>query len=521
MNYKTRKARLLSFAAALVLGFCGNAYAFPVDFSDTPVPEALKALGIRAGKDVVVASDIRTKITMHMDDTDFDTALKAIATVYNLSYRYQDDLVVVGSQKVLNNMKMFELKHLDPDMFKKQLEPILEDSDDAVVNTDLHSISVMGSSSTLERVEELVKKYDVAQKQVNIQATVIELSKGKARSMGLNYADSGWGRDTRISIRNDNSAGFSFSITADHEETLSGGKVLARPNVTTFNGRKAKIIMGDQVPVFTSTGSGTDANASVNVEYKDVGVNLEVTPRINESDKETVTLSIKPSVSTITEWIESGNNKAPQISSRSVETVVRVKAGETILIGGLLKHDEIKNIRSMLPFFSKIPVLGELFKNRSIKKSDTELVIAITPTIIYDKDGRPQVELQKISPKLHNELNGMDDKPMDYNLTSEKQKEYEEQIKLLTSEKEKLEVSKVELEKRYKEVVLALNAADEEKKEFKNLAKRFEDANKKLEDKDIKIKSLEKERDELKKELAANNEVMKQVVEKIQRAGGR
>ena len=175
----------------------------------------------------------------------------------------------------------------------------------------------------------------------------------------------------------------------------------------------------------------------------------------------------------------------------------------------------------MLPFFSKIPVLGELFKNRSIKKSDTELVIAITPTIIYDKDGRPQVELQKISPKLHNELNGMDDKPMDYNLTSEKQKEYEEQIKLLTSEKEKLEVSKVELEKRYKEVVLALNAADEEKKEFKNLAKRFEDANKKLEDKDIKIKSLEKERDELKKELAANNEVMKQVVEKIQRAGGR
>ena len=70
-------------------------------------------------------------------------------------------------------------------------------------------------------------------------------------------------------------------------------------------------------------------------------------------------------------------------------------------------------------------------------------------------------------------------------------------------------------------MVLALNAADEEKKEFKNLAKRFEDANKKLEDKDIKIKSLVKERDELKKELAANNEVMKQVVEKIQRAGGR
>ena len=140
------------------------------------------------------------------------------------------------------------------------------------------------------------------------------------------------------------------------------------------------------------------------VEYKEVGVKLEVLPRINDFDKETITLVIKPSVSTISQWVESGNNKAPQISERSAETTVRVKNGETILIGGLLKNEEIKSIKQ-IPILSKIPILGELFKSRSTDKKDTEVVIAITPTIVYDQDGRPRVETQTTTKSLHEKLN--------------------------------------------------------------------------------------------------------------------
>lgn len=461
------------------------AYAFPVDFSDAPIVDAVRALGVMGGRDVVVAGDIKGTLTIHIEDTDFDTALRAIATAYNLSYKHQDGMVIVSDQKQLNTMEMFSLKHLDPELFKKHLEPILANNDDAVVNSDLHAISVMGSQPTLAKVRELVDKYDVAQNQVNIQATVIELSKGKARSIGLNYGDNGWARDTRISLRGDSSAGFSFSIGAKHEETLSSGKVLARPNITTFDGRKAKILMGDQVPVFTSTGSGTDSNANVNVEYKDVGVNLEVLPRINDIEKGVITLTIKPTVSTITEWIESGNNKAPQISSRVAETIVRVKAGETILIGGLLKHDEIKNIKSMLPFFSKIPVLGEIFKTRSIEKSDTELVIAITPVIIPDKDGVPQVGFQQLTPNLHNELMGMQSEPKDYNLTPEQQAEYERQIKELDNKNQALDKA------------MAANNKEYEKK--------MAEIKSKMEAKDSEITKLKETCRKLTKELEANN----------------
>ena len=131
-------------------------------------------------------------------------------------------------------------------------------------------------------------------------------------------------------------------------------------------------------------------------------------------------MGIKPSVSTITEWVESGNNKAPQISERSAETTIRVKSGETILLGGLLKEEEIKNIKQ-IPILAKIPLLGELFKSRSLEKSQSEIVVAITPTIVYDEDGRPQVELQKMSPKLHEQLNKMQNEPEESNIDTEAQ----------------------------------------------------------------------------------------------------
>ena len=317
----------------------------------------------------------------------------------------------------MNTIKTFKLKHLEPDYAAKQMGLLVED-DNVVVNSDLHSITVSGSSADLNRVERELQELDKAQQQVNIKATFIELSKGKTRDLGLSYTSDPWTKDTSQSGYN----GFVFGVTGAHEETLSNGKVLARPNVTTFDGRQAKIMMGDKVPVFTSSSDSTDTDAdtTMTVEYKDVGIQLDVLPRINEEDKETITMVIKPSVSTITEWVESGNNKAPQISERSAETTLRVKSGETILLGGLLKEEEIKNIRQ-IPILAKIPLLGELFKSRSLEKSQSEIVVAITPTIVYDEDGRPQVEMQKVSPKLHEQLNKMQNEPEESNIGTEAQ----------------------------------------------------------------------------------------------------
>lgn len=395
-------------ALMLTCNISTSVLAFSVDFAPgTPLVEALRALGYKSNKNLIVNGDLDGTIAMHMEDTDFDTVLRALSRSNDFSYEYFDDIddgkqtVLIAPTDSMSSIETFKLKHIDPETAAKQIA-LLTEADKVMADKENHTLTVSGSSSLLYQVRQELEKVDVASQQVNIQAMVVELSKGNSRNLGLSYLSNPWSKDTSIGGYN----GFKFSVSGQHEETLSNGKVLARPNVTVFDGRKATILMGDKVPVFTSSSDSTDSDSSttMTVEYKEVGVKLEVLPRINDFDKETITLVIKPSVSTISQWVESGNNKAPQISERSAETTVRVKNGETILIGGLLKNEEIKSIKQ-IPFLSKIPILGELFKSRSTEKKDTEVVIAITPKIVYDEFGRPRVETQTSTKNLHDTLN--------------------------------------------------------------------------------------------------------------------
>lgn len=402
---KPGKFTAAAFAALmLTCNISTSVLAFSVDFAPgTPLVEALRALGYKSNKNLIVNGDLDGTIAMHMEDTDFDTVLRALSRSNDFSYEYFDDkqTVLIAPTDSMSSIETFKLKHIDPETAAKQIA-LLTEADKVMADKENHTLTVSGSSSLLYQVRQELEKVDVASQQVNIQAMVVELSKGNSRNLGLSYLSNPWSKDTSIGGYN----GFKFSVSGQHEETLSDGKVLARPNVTVFDGRKAIILMGDKVPVFTSSSDSTDSDSSttMTVEYKDVGVKLEVLPRINEMDKQTITLVIKPSVSTISQWVESGNNKAPQISERSAETTVRVKNGETILIGGLLKNEEIKSIKQ-IPFLSKIPILGELFKSRSTEKKDTEVVIAITPKIVYDEFGRPRVETQTSTKNLHDTLN--------------------------------------------------------------------------------------------------------------------
>lgn len=441
MNFKSKRVIATIAVVLTTFSFTKECSAFPIDFAPgTPIIEAVRALGYKAGKDIVINGNLKGTLSIHMKDTNFESALHAMSIAGNFSYDFLGNTVLIAPSEDLNTMETFKLHHLEPESFAKQLELIVKDGD-VVVNKDNHTIAVKGSSSALAKVRNQIENLDKAQQQINIKATLIEISKSKMRNIGLSYLSDIWTKDTSISGYN----GFRFSITGAHEENLGTGNVLARPNITTFDGRNAKILIGDKVPVFTSTSDSntTDSESALSVEYKEVGVKLEVMPRINDIDKETITMTIKPSVSTISQWVESGNNKAPQISERSAETTVRVKAGDTILLGGLLKEEEIKNIKQ-IPFLSKLPILGELFKSRSIDKKDTEILIAITPTIIYDSNGIPNIELQETTPKLNNKLKDLKTEKTVSNVQGEKDiniilKEKEDELTKLKKENKLLE----------------------------------------------------------------------------------
>jgi len=470
MNFR-KKISAFALAAMLCANSCSvfASEAFDVDFAPgTPIVDAIRSLGYRANKNIVINGDLSGTVALSLTNTNFGKAIDVLALTHGFSYEYKGDVVLVSPSKTMSIMETFNVKHLDLEAAKKQMELIL-DEDKIFVNADNNTISVNGSTAQIDKVRDQLKQLDVAQPQIQVQATVVELSRNKARDMGLNFSSEGWSKDTAVSGYN----GIKFGITANHEETLSKGKILARPSVTVFNGRKALIMMGDKVPVFTSSSTSSETtDNTVTVDYKDVGVKLEAIPRINDDGDETITMTIKPSISTITQWVESGNNKAPQISTREAETIVRVRSGETIFIGGLLKDEEVKNIKA-IPFLSKLPVLGEIFKSRSTEKKNTEILIAITPTIVRDEFGRPKVEMQQTSPALHKEFTTLQDERMNHNISSEQQKTLEVENAALEAKLKKMEAEKEALEKEKAELRKNKATVEKELKKTTDTMKKF------------------------------------------------
>ena len=119
-----------------------NAYAFSVDFaSGTPVVDAVRALGYRAGKNIVINGDIKGTLAMHLDDVDFETALEAMSLAGNFSYDYFGNMVLIGSSDALKTYETFKLNHIEPETMAKQLGVVAGEGG-IVFDNEAHTIVV-------------------------------------------------------------------------------------------------------------------------------------------------------------------------------------------------------------------------------------------------------------------------------------------------------------------------------------------------------------------------------------------
>lgn len=185
-----------------------------------------------------------------------------------------------------------------------------------------------------------------------------------------------------------------FDVVLKYLETIGETKILSCPQVAVINNHEAKIHVGErQAYVTTSTTTGqTSTTVSESVTFIDVGVQLAVTPTINEDGY--VTMKIKPEISSVVDTLlSSSNNKIPIIDTAMAETSVMVKGGTTIMIGGLNK-EEYTEVYKGVPMLGRIPYVGSFFSTKSKVKTRVELLILLTPHIIsgdelttgYDRD---------------------------------------------------------------------------------------------------------------------------------------
>lgn len=233
----------------------------------------------------------------------------------------------------------------------------------------------------------LAKQLDTKQPQVAIRVQIHDISDDAMRDLGVS-----WQGQTNTSLNESNSSSndinfgsftrsaLSFQASIKHLEKTNKAKILAQPNISVLDQEPGYILIGDRInyPVVTSINSSGQPIFDVREER--VGIYLQVSATVNDAER--VTLNLYPQVSAISGFLEvAGQGSYPQISTREAKTSVRIKTGETVIIGGLLRDEEIKSIERV-PILSQIPFFGELFTRRKTTKNKSQVIISITPQII-------------------------------------------------------------------------------------------------------------------------------------------
>ncbi|MBC7002108.1 hypothetical protein BIZ37_06040 [Photobacterium sp. BZF1] len=265
-----------------------------------------------------------------------------------------------------------------------------------VVDSTRNALIFMGTYDDYAQVLELLEVLDRRPRQVLIEASVMEVTLDDTLDLGVNWHTSGSsGSGGTAGPSGDGTGGiglatgglFLTGTFGDFSASLSAaakdGKVhiLSSPRLLAKDGEDARISVGTQIAVKTGSVSSGDNNGQVveSFTYIDTGVILEITPTINESGL--VEMSVSQEVS---EAGESDSSATPPILKRQIDTMLVAETGQTVVLGGLISQNQTSTVNKV-PFFGDIPVLGHMFKSTSIQDRKTELVVTLTPHIIYNR----------------------------------------------------------------------------------------------------------------------------------------
>jgi len=265
-------------------------------------------------------------------------------------------------------------------------------NDNVAIDRRLNAIILTGTPDVIAALRDTIDKLDVPVPSVILETQIVELTATAARNIGLDFSPggtgvvingSGGGTDTTTGGFISKTGAFpvgqlSFAANLYAQISEGNGRIIATPRILAQSGQPASILTGDALPITTNIliGNGGGTTTAQQVNYVNVGVNLQIQPRVSSDGF--VTSHIYSEVSSVTGFNTQG---VPQISQRTASTMATVHDGQAIIIGGLLQENEIRNL-TRLPFISDIPLIGSFFKHISTSKTQTNLYILVTPHIV-------------------------------------------------------------------------------------------------------------------------------------------
>jgi type II secretory pathway component GspD/PulD (secretin) len=249
------------------------------------------------------------------------------------------------------------------------------------------TLIIRGTREQIDDTLEIIRQLDVPRPQVSIAVAIYDISNDAVKELGLSWTFG----DLTITEKNSTSPNFgtftraplTFNAKIQALETQERAKILAAPNVSVLDGEHAFILIGDRINFPVLVGY-TQNNAPIfDKQQERVGIYLQVAANVSADNS--ITLSLYPQVSTVTGFLNINGASYPQISTREAQTTLRLKSGETFVMGGLFKDEEIKLVERV-PILSSIPLLGELFKHRKSTKNSSQVIISITPIVLKPTD---------------------------------------------------------------------------------------------------------------------------------------
>ncbi len=381
-----------------------------LDFRDTDIRQIIKVIAQQSGTNIIAEKSVRGQVTVKLTDVYYEEAMNLIAKTNGFAVRKIGNTWILADSKKLS--EAFEkgltitkrLQYAKADDVSKIISNTIKKDVKVATDERINAVIVSGGKDILDEVKKLIETIDTPVHQVMMEAKIVEVSTNGSKSIGFKWQGS-TGQDGGmhdldslpvLSTKEyfasnpdsglyqepfDGSRGELFGLGDFYRENLlfkatfaalekrQETKVLSNPKISAVNGQEANIVVGTKVIY--------PGGADQPPKEKDTGIKLKITPRINDDGY--ITVDAEPEVSFVESW--SNNNMYPVIGTRSAKTTVRVRDGEEILIGGLIRDEEGKD-NSKIPLLGNIPILKSLFSFKGKTGSSQELIILITPHII-------------------------------------------------------------------------------------------------------------------------------------------
>jgi general secretion pathway protein D len=382
-----------------------------LNFKNTNIKDVFEFLSKLSGINILFDEEVKAQpVTVFVKDVSFQYALNLLLSTNKLFMKKisADTILIIPNTKARVDqyqdlvVRTFYINNANAKEMINLVRSIL-DVKKVYVNEILNSFTVRETPEKMKLIEKIIAANDLKEAEITLDVEILEISRNNTLTYGWNFEP---GLSASASVQPNGTTTVTASgIALSQLSHLTGdsifvtlpslvvnlikqdsdAKTLANPRIRVLNHQVAKFHIGDKIPVQTSTIQSTATAAVTSTfEYKDIGIKLNIEPTIHLNN--TVTMKVSLEDSTLGNALTFGNGQTEyEFGTRTADTVVNLRDGESVVIGGLIGDEDQKTVNK-IPILGDIPFLGKLFSNTNNVTTKTDIIMSITPNIVRNME---------------------------------------------------------------------------------------------------------------------------------------